>query len=810
MSNQNSYSPGLYPLGYIGVNPTTPPRVFIQSFSPGPVNYQNNSIGDFWLVSGTEQVWILVGLSNTDPSGRALWVELSGSVGPAFIYNADEGSSAEPLNGVMNFFGGLNIITSTIIGAPNTVTIEMDQSITVPGTITMSSLAKGNLYVDSAGIIHSSVGTNNQFLMSYNSDTLWGDITAGDGTISITGTPTGISITAPGGGGGGAGTFVTDINSPATANAGTISILGDGSLTKTTAAGTGTHQVIVGIKDSATAGQLMISGGGAGAAWANLTSSDASITITPGTNSINLQAVGATGTHTFHTDSGDAVESGNAITVAGDGILTKTSGASATVTIGIKNGTQGQVLMSQSSGSATWGHLVAGTNTSLVATTDGSIVINSAGGASGTVSGLGGDSGATASPDGGNVVYSRGDGTSIVTLSNAPNTHSVQISVKSSPTIAGIPTFSGLGTGLIKSTAGLLSNVTAGTIGQMLSTNSTNVPQWTTPIAGTGISITPNPTTGALTIANTSPGVGGITYNCNSGVATPAAGVLKTFGEGSQFAAGTNTWTEASPSGGNTIIFHLQKSLYFPNTNAGGTTGVLFWNGNTAVHFYGTRNSFVGNNAGNLTLSTGSSINNTAMGNNALNNLTTGNNHVAVGNAALTAATTATNCVAIGAFALNLLTTGGNNNTVGSSSGLAITTGSRNDFHGTSSGAGTTTGTDNVYMGYNSGLNNVTGGGNVMIGSQAGASNTSSANTFVGFQAGFANTSGTGNVYMGTTAAPLSTTSSSNVVIGDSAALGMSTTSSNNVIIGFEAASTMSSGSANNIVIGYMAGSAWT
>lgn len=78
-------------------------------------------------------------------------------------------------------------------------------------------------------------------------------------------------------------------------------------------------------------GQLLI-GGGANPLWANLTSTGATITITSGANSINLEAVGGGGANSFPTDSGTATPAAGVLSILG-GLNLNTSASGSTVTV---------------------------------------------------------------------------------------------------------------------------------------------------------------------------------------------------------------------------------------------------------------------------------------------------------------------------------------------------------------------------------------------------------------------------------------------------------------------------------------------
>lgn len=83
--------------------------------------------------------------------------------------------------------------------------------------------------------------------------------------------------------------------------------------------------------NAGTDGQLVIAATGANPAFASLTSAGNTIAITPGANTLNIEA-GATTATTYTCDAGSAVPVANILTVVGSGGIT-TSGAGSTITI---------------------------------------------------------------------------------------------------------------------------------------------------------------------------------------------------------------------------------------------------------------------------------------------------------------------------------------------------------------------------------------------------------------------------------------------------------------------------------------------
>lgn len=158
---------------------------------------------------------------------------------------------------------------------------------------------------------------------------------------------------------------------------------------------------------------------------------------------------------------------------------------------------------------------------------------------------------------------------------------------------------------------------------------------------------------------------------------------------------------------------------------------VMTVDGSRMINVTGADNVFLGQDAGNLTL--------TGTGGNT----------------------------AIGRTAGLALTTGYYNNFIGRSCGNGTTTGYQNNFMGAFTGSANTTGTNNTFIGDSAGRLNTTGLSNTMIGRAAGDANTTgNYAAFLGHQAGFRNTTGSFNTYLGDTAAQWATTGGSNVCVG--------------------------------------------
>jgi hypothetical protein len=160
----------------------------------------------------------------------------------------------------------------------------------------------------------------------------------------------------------------------------------------------------------------------------------------------------------------------------------------------------------------------------------------------------------------------------------------------------------------------------------------------------------------------------------------------------------------------------LSGDLVLPATTSQ-NVGVIMLGGfgNRFAHNFGLNNTFLGQNAGNFTM-TGDA--NTVIGRAALQSNTTGLQNTATGALVLFNNTTGNNNTASGAFALNLNTSGGAN-TAGGLNAL---------FNNT-------TGNNNTAFGIGALYNNTIGGGNIAVGALAGQNlNTGNSNIYIGNQ----------------------------------------------------------------------------
>src|SRR6267378_2653354 len=191
---------------------------------------------------------------------------------------------------------------------------------------------------------------------------------------------------------------------------------------------------------------------------------------------------------------------------------------------------------------------------------------------------------------------------------------------------------------------------------------------------------------------------------------------------------------------------------------------------------------------------------NTAEGDNALLNLTTGANNTAIGFNALLSNTTGDHNTATGVVALLSNTTGFFNTATGAGALESNTTGPNNTATGVSALANNTTGSDNTATGIQALAINTIGNNNTANGSNALFRNaTGSDNTADGAKALFTNTSGIKNTANGSGALSFNRTGNGNVAVG-AGALGRNT-GSFNIAVGFNSGANLTTGT-NNIDIG--------
>lgn len=240
------------------------------------------------------------------------------------------------------------------------------------------------------------------------------------------------------------------------------------------------------------------------------------------------------------------------------------------------------------------------------------------------------------------------------------------------------------------------------------------------------------------------------------------------------------TWT-ALGGGGSIAIDNLTDAVTdYANDN-------MRLGSNTALFAGATGNLFIGETAGTAGTSNAAD-NNIAIGDQALDALTTGGGNVAIGKDALSANTTSSNVVAIGFSALKSAPSADYSTAVGyaaltndsgSTGNTAVGSAAMWDNNG---GAN-----DNTAVGVNALDENQYGDGNVALGS---------------YTLGHANMQGNQNVAVGISALANNTDGSGSVAVGKEALKGLTTGGTQNTALGYQAGDNITTGDLN-IIIGY-------
>lgn len=231
-------------------------------------------------------------------------------------------------------------------------------------------------------------------------------------------------------------------------------------------------------------------------------------------------------------------------------------------------------------------------------------------------------------------------------------------------------------------------------------------------------------------------------------------------------------------------------------------------------------NNFIGN----VPASVSSAIQNTSLGIDALETITSGSFNVGIGFAACKPTTGSKN-TGVGRSALGNLDTSSGSTAVGYQAGFISTAGD-SVYVGNEPGRANTA-TGHISIGYQAGYSNTSGIQNTNLGFEAGYSNTANAfRTCIGWKAGKLNT-GTGNTFIGNNAGAdranvegSSTAvgnsagryweSGSNTALGEGAGQYANGTSRYNVMVGRDALGGAFGSKSNNVAVGYKAGYAAT
>lgn len=119
-------------------------------------------------------------------------------------------------------------------------------------------------------------------------------------------------------------------------------------------------------------------------------------------------------------------------------------------------------------------------------------------------------------------------------------------------------------------------------------------------------------------------------------------------------------------------------NLSLPATEDTGFGGIINVDGDQFIHAMGTRNSFVGQEAGNLLLTVANATDSVSLGFETLHDLTSGAYSTAIGSLSLAKLTSGEYSTAIGFDSLSALTTGNDNTACGADTLSSLLTGSKN------------------------------------------------------------------------------------------------------------------------------------
>lgn len=267
--------------------------------------------------------------------------------------------------------------------------------------------------------------------------------------------------------------------------------------------------------------------------------------------------------------------------------------------------------------------------------------------------------------------------------------------------------------------------------------------------------------------------------------------------------AGSNI---AITPGAGTITTALTTSISQPTTNAAGTEGVYSLGGNRFLHNFA---------------STGVALDNTFLGNNAGNLTNTGQWSTVVGGKSGSALTSGQYNTILGSNSSPALTTGEKNTVVGTYNFLSAIGASNNVVVGYCAGTNATSALSNVFVGDHAGYYDVTASNNVFVGSYAGEKMIGQNNVGIGEQAcsggNAATSTGQYNSAVGSNSLEKVTTGRENCAIGsfsqrqvttgiDNCSIGGSslekvTTGSYNICFGYASATNYTGAESSNILI---------
>jgi len=165
-------------LAYTGVRAITPANLTVSKRSPTPGDYKGFAIGDQWLNTVGQLMFILVSVaasSATQGVQKAIWINVT-ALGEVLTLTGNAGG---PQNAVGNNF---NIVTNPLIGL---------QFTSSAGTVRLSSSDGNNLMKTLSGndavVVPASAGNNTRILGAAGQVNVTGDIPTNTLTISLVG-----------------------------------------------------------------------------------------------------------------------------------------------------------------------------------------------------------------------------------------------------------------------------------------------------------------------------------------------------------------------------------------------------------------------------------------------------------------------------------------------------------------------------------------------------------------------------------------------------------------------------------------------
>jgi len=150
----NAYGGVGVSLNYRGTNATQPPNYTFAKVDPTPQTKGGATLGDLYMNTETQQVWILVSLSGTVGSGGmvAKWAPIiaSGGVGPISELGGDTGVAVPNSAGLINIIVGTGNGTPKFTGSSNQLQLSFD---TGAGNLGIGSGSVGRVVTSGANNI---------------------------------------------------------------------------------------------------------------------------------------------------------------------------------------------------------------------------------------------------------------------------------------------------------------------------------------------------------------------------------------------------------------------------------------------------------------------------------------------------------------------------------------------------------------------------------------------------------------------------------------------------------------------------------